>query len=44
MTASQLEDEVQNRLYSNYITGPISDDYFDDLYDENGNIKDSNDE
>lgn len=44
MTESQLEKEVKNRLYSNYIVGPLADDYFDELYDENGNIKDANDE
>ena len=44
MTESQLEKEVKNRLYSNYIVGPLADNYFDELYDENGNIKDANDE
>lgn len=44
MTESQLEAEVKDRLYSNYIVGPLPDNYFDDLYDENGNIKDANDE
>lgn len=44
MTESQLEKEVKNRLYSNYIVGPLADNYFDELYDENGNIKDVNDE
>ena len=44
MTESQLEKEVKNRLYSNYIVGPLADNYFDELYDENGNIEDANDE
>lgn len=44
MTNSQLEAEIKDRLYSNYIIGPLPDDYFKDLYDENGNIKDTNDE
>lgn len=44
MTNSQLEAEIKDRLYSNYIIGPLSDNYFKDLYDENGNIKDTNDE
>ena len=44
MTNSQLEAEIKDRLYSNYIIGPLPDDYFKDLYDENGNIKDNNDE
>ena len=44
MTETQLEKEIKDRLHSCYIVGPLADNYFDDLYDENGNIKDANDE
>ena len=44
MTETQLEKEIKDRLHSCYIVGPLTDNYFDDLYDENGNIKDANDE